>query len=176
MTAEQRARAVRLLLLDVDGVLTDGSTTVHADGTESMRFDIRDGLGLVAARRVGLVTGVVSARSAAPVAHRAAQLGLRHVLLGVEDKLAAVTGVLAQEGLAPEALAYMGDDLVDLAVLARAGLAVAPADARPEVRAEAHLVTAAPGGRGAVRECVEFVLRAQGAWETVVAGYRGART
>lgn len=175
LTDEARARRLRVLLFDVDGVLTDGSTVVHGDGTESMRFDIRDGLGLVTARRAGLATGVVSARAAAAVEHRANQLGLRHVLLGVHDKLDAVSRVLAHEGVGFEALGYMGDDLVDLPVLARAGLGAAPADARPEVRSRARLVTTAPGGRGAVREFVEFVLRAQGAWDGIVAAYDGER-
>lgn len=168
-----RARRLRVLLFDVDGVLTDGTTEIHADGRESMRFDIRDGLGLVAAQKAGLVTGVVSARAAAPVEHRAAHLGLRHVLLGVHDKLDAVTRVLAHEGVGFEALGYMGDDLVDLAVLRRAGLSAAPGDAVPDVRPRVHLVTTAGGGRGAVREFVEFVLRAQGAWEGILAAYGG---
>ena len=168
-----RARALRALLLDVDGVLTDGTTLVHADGTESLRFDIRDGLGLVLAQRAGLVTGVVSARATTAVEHRAAQLGLRHVLLGVHDKLDAVSRVLAHEGVGFEALGYMGDDLVDLRVLARAGVSAAPADAMPDVRPRVALVTAARGGRGAVREFVEGVLRARGAWAPLLAEYAG---
>jgi 3-deoxy-D-manno-octulosonate 8-phosphate phosphatase (KDO 8-P phosphatase) len=164
-----------VLLFDVDGVLTDGSTLVHADGSESLRFDIRDGLGLVAAQRSGLVAGVVSSRATAAAERRAAQLGLRHVLLGVHDKLDAVSRILAHEQVGFEALGYMGDDLVDLPVLARAGLAAAPADAVADVRARAHVVTAAGGGRGAVRELVEFVLRAQDAWGAVLAGYERPR-
>lgn len=168
MTSEARATRVRLLFVDVDGVLTDGTTVLHADGTEALRFDIRDGLGLVLAQRAGLITGIVSARATAAAERRAAQLGLRHVLLGVQDKLEAVTRVLDWEGLAFDDLAYMGDDLVDLPVLARAGLAAAPADAVAEVVASSHLLTRARGGHGAVRELVEFVLRAQGRWAALV--------
>jgi 3-deoxy-D-manno-octulosonate 8-phosphate phosphatase (KDO 8-P phosphatase) len=166
-----RARRVRILLLDVDGVLTDGTTLVRGDGTETLRFDIRDGLGLVAAQTAGLIVGVISARASAPVALRAAHLGLRHVLLGVADKLDAVRGVLEHEGLPFDALAYMGDDLVDLAVLARAGLSLAPCDAMPDVRSRVHVVTEAPGGHGAVRQAVELVLKAQDRWDGVLAGY-----
>lgn len=173
MTADQlaRARRVGVLLFDVDGVLTDATTLVHADGTESMRFHIRDGLGLVAAQRAGLVVGLVSARASAPTEQRAAHLGLRHVLLGVHDKLDAVRRVLEWERVDFDALAYMGDDLVDLAVLSRAGLALAPADAVAEVRKRAHVVTAASGGHGAVREAVELILRAQEKWDAIVTGY-----
>jgi 3-deoxy-D-manno-octulosonate 8-phosphate phosphatase (KDO 8-P phosphatase) len=171
VTNETRARGLRVLLFDVDGVLTDATTLVHGDGSESLRFDIRDGLGLVVAQRAGLVAGVVSSRATAATEHRAAHLGLRHVLLGVHDKLDAVSRVLAHEGVGFDALGYMGDDLVDLPVLARAGLAAAPADAVPDVRSRAHLVTVAGGGRGAVREFVEFVLRAQDSWSAVLAGY-----
>lgn len=171
VTNEARAARVRVLLFDVDGVLTDGTTLVDAEGRESLGFDIRDGLGLVAAQRAGLIAGVVSSRAVAAAQHRAAALGLRHALLGVHDKLDAVTRVLAHEGVGFEALAYMGDDLVDLPVLARAGLSAAPADAVPDVRARVHLVTTAAGGRGAARELVELVLRAQDTWTAVVEGY-----
>ncbi len=173
---ETRARGLKVLLFDVDGVLTDGATLVHGDGSEALRFDIRDGLGLVAAQRAGLAAGVVSSRALPAVGHRAAQLGLRHVLLGVTDKLAAVSRVLAQEGVDFDALGYMGDDLVDLPVLARAGLAAAPADAAADVKACARLVTRASGGHGAVREFIEFVLRARGEWERTLASYHRERT
>lgn len=173
---ETRARGLKVLLFDVDGVLTDGATLVHGDGSEALRFDIRDGLGLVAAQRAGLAAGVVSSRALPAAGHRAAQLGLRHVLLGVTDKLTAVSRVLAQEGVDFDALGYMGDDLVDLPVLARAGLAAAPADAAADVKACARLVTRASGGHGAVREFIEFVLRARGEWERTLASYHRERT
>jgi 3-deoxy-D-manno-octulosonate 8-phosphate phosphatase (KDO 8-P phosphatase) len=174
VTAAERASRVRLLLFDVDGVLTDGTTLVDAGGNESLRFDIRDGLGLVCAQRAGLVIGLVSARAPAPVAHRAAQLGIRHVALGVDDKLAAVARLAGAEQAGLDEVAFMGDDLVDLPVMARVGLAIAPADAAHEVRERAHVCTTARGGRGAVREAVEFVLRAQDRWAAVVGGYAGA--
>jgi 3-deoxy-D-manno-octulosonate 8-phosphate phosphatase (KDO 8-P phosphatase) len=176
VTATDRAARVRLLLFDVDGVLTDATTVVDASGHESLRFSVRDGLGIVCAQRAGLATGVVSARDSAPTAHRAAHLAMKHVRLGVEDKLATVKALAAGEGLELDQVAFVGDDLVDLPVLGRVGFAAAPADAVAEVRERAHLVCAAPGGRGAAREVVEFILKAQDRWSAVVAGYasRGA--
>lgn len=175
MTARARAARVRLLLFDVDGVLTDGTTQVDAAGHEAMRFHIRDGLGIVAAQKAGLLIGVVSARDSAPARYRAERLGIPHVRLGVEDKLAAVRALAARERVPLEDVGFVGDDLVDLPALAAVGFAAAPADAVAEVRARAHLVCDAPGGHGAVRQVVEFVLQAQGKWRDVVAGYEAAR-
>lgn len=171
MTPEQRAARVRLLLFDVDGVLTDGVVIVHGDGSESKGFHIRDGAGLVWAQRAGLTVGLISARSSPVTAHRAAQLAIRIVVQGVSSKLSAYTKILSDAGLADEAVAYMGDDLVDLPVFERAGLTAAPADAAEEVRQRAHWTASAAGGRGAVREFIEMVLRAQDKWESVVRGY-----
>ncbi len=174
MTSTDRAARVRMVLFDVDGVLTDGTTIVDGDGRESLRFDIRDGLGIVCARRAGLATGVVSARNSAAAGSRAAALAMTHVRLGVDDKLAAVEALATLEGIAMDEVAFVGDDLVDLPVLTRVGFAASPADAAPEVRARAHLVCDAPGGRGAAREVVEYILKAQGRWAAVVAGYEAA--
>jgi 3-deoxy-D-manno-octulosonate 8-phosphate phosphatase (KDO 8-P phosphatase) len=168
MTPEERASKVRLLLFDVDGVLTDGVVIMHADGSESKGFHIRDGAALVWAQRAGIPVGLISARASGATTERAAQLDIRIVVQGVASKLAAYEQIVRDAKLSDEAVAYMGDDLVDLAVLARAGLAAAPADAAPEVRAKAHWVSAATGGRGAVRELVEMVLKAQHRWDDVV--------
>ena len=156
MTVEERASRVRLLLFDVDGVLTDGIVVVHSDGSESKRFHIRDGAAIVWAQR-------------------AAQLAVRYVQQGVADKREALDHILRDASLGDEAVAYMGDDLLDLPLLRRAGLAAAPADAAPEVRACAHWVSARAGGEGAVRELIELVLRAQGRWSDVLAEYGGDR-
>jgi 3-deoxy-D-manno-octulosonate 8-phosphate phosphatase (KDO 8-P phosphatase) len=159
------------LLFDVDGVLTDGTVVVHADGSESKAFSIRDGAAIVWAQRAGLTVALLSARRSGSTAQRAAQLAIRHVHQGVTSKPETYARILRDTGMTDEAVGYMGDDLVDLPVFARAGLAVAPADAAPEVAARAHWVTRAPGGRGAVREFIELVLRAQHKWDAIVADY-----
>jgi 3-deoxy-D-manno-octulosonate 8-phosphate phosphatase (KDO 8-P phosphatase) len=175
-TASERAARVRLLLFDVDGVMTDGTTSIDSAGTESMRFHIRDGLGIVAARKCGLVTGLVSARDSVPAQLRADRLGVPHVRLGIRNKFEAVRELAAHEGVALDEVGFMGDDLVDLPVLAAVGFAAAPADAVAEVRARAHHVCLAAGGRGAVREVIEFILGAQGRWADVVAAYESAQS
>ena len=174
MGPEERARRVRLLLLDVDGVLTDGTVVIHADGSESKAFSIRDGAALVWAQRAGLTVGLLSARTSGATAQRAAQLAIRVVHQGVSSKLAAYNQILADTGLDDDAVAFMGDDLVDLPVLGRAGLGAAPADAAAEVTARAHWVSRSPAGRGAVRELVEMILRAQDRWDAVVAQHAAA--
>jgi 3-deoxy-D-manno-octulosonate 8-phosphate phosphatase (KDO 8-P phosphatase) len=166
-----RASRIRLLLFDVDGVLTDGVVIMHADGTESKGFHIRDGAAIVWAQRAGLPVGLLSSRASGATTQRAAQLAIRLVVQGVRDKLAAYERIVKEAGLTDDAVAYMGDDLVDLPVLARAGLAAAPADAAAEVRERAHWTSQAGGGRGAVREFIEMILRAQDRWSDVVRGF-----
>jgi len=162
---------IKLLLFDVDGVLTDGSIIVNGDGTESKQFNIRDGAGIVWAQRAGLSVGLLSARLADATAMRATQLGITIVRQGAADKLTEYEQILTDEGLTDDQVGYMGDDLQDLPVLRRAGFSAAPADAAPEVRAAVQWISASGGGRGAVRECIEHVLRAQGIWRTAVAPY-----
>lgn len=168
VTVESRARAVRLILLDVDGVLTDGTVVIHGDGTESKSFHIRDGAAIVLAQQAGIGVGLLSARSSTATTQRAAQLGIRIVSQGVASKTSEFGRLLSEHGFDDEAVAYMGDDLLDLPVLERAGLAGAPADAAPEVRSRAHWVSQSGGGRGAVREFIEMILRAQDRWDTLV--------
>jgi 3-deoxy-D-manno-octulosonate 8-phosphate phosphatase (KDO 8-P phosphatase) len=163
--------AIKLLLFDVDGVLTDGSIIVNGDGSESKQFNIRDGAAIVWAQRAGLLVGLLSARLADATSVRANQLGISIVVQGAGDKLAGYQQILADQGLTDAQVGYMGDDLQDLPVLRRAGFSAAPADAAPEVRAAVHWVSASGGGRGAVRECIEHLLRAQGTWRTAVAGF-----
>jgi 3-deoxy-D-manno-octulosonate 8-phosphate phosphatase (KDO 8-P phosphatase) len=164
---------IKLLLFDVDGVLTNGTILVHGDGSESKEFNIRDGAGIVWAQRAGLAIGLLSARTAEATAVRAAQLGIAIVSQGIADKLAGYEAIIEKAGLTDDQVGYMGDDLPDLPVLRRAGFSAAPADAAPEVRAAVQWVSASGGGRGAVRECIEHVLRAQGQWRTAVGGYLG---
>ena len=162
---------LKLLLFDVDGVLTDGTILVHGDGSESKQFNIKDGAAMVWAQRAGLRIGLLSARAADATAVRAAQLGLSVVVQGSADKLAGYQQILDDQGLTDAEVGYMGDDLQDLPVLRRAGFSAVPADAAAEVRAEVQWVSAAGGGRGAVRECIEHVLRAKGTWAAAVGDY-----
>ena len=173
MTVQERAALVRLLLFDVDGVLTDGVVIMHADGSESKGFHIKDGAAIVWAQRAGLTVGLLSARSSVSTSHRAAQLAVSVVQQGVASKQQGFEQILRDTGMEESAVAYMGDDLLDLPVLRRVVLAAAPADAVAEVRNAVHWVSATPGGRGAVREFIEMVLRAQGRWDAVLAEYGG---
>lgn len=173
MTPELTAKAARikLLLFDVDGVMTDGMVVVHGDGTESKRFHIRDGIAMVWAQRAGLTVGILSARHSPSTAQRAAQLGITLVHQGVSSKIDTYDQIVGDLVLNDDEVAYMGDDIVDLAVLRRVGLAAVPADAVAEVKARAHFVSKWAGGAGAVREVVEMVLRARGMWDAIVATY-----
>jgi len=166
-----RAASLRLLLFDVDGVLTDGSVNVNADGSETKRFYIRDGAALVWAQRAGLMTGVLSARSSGATTSRVEELGMAVAVQGVADKRVALDEILRQHTLTAAEVAYMGDDLVDLPVLRAVGLSAAPADAATEVAAIAHFVSWHPGGQGAVREFIEAVLKARGQWDDVLARF-----
>jgi 3-deoxy-D-manno-octulosonate 8-phosphate phosphatase (KDO 8-P phosphatase) len=168
---EQAARRLRLLLFDVDGVLTDGRILLHADGTESKQYHIRDGTGFVLARRSGLLTGLLSARTSASTLERARQLSIPIVRQGADDKLAAYEQILAEHRLADHEVSFMGDDVLDLPVLGRVGLACAPADAVPEVRSRVAWVSHYGGGAGAVREFIELVLRAQGTWQELLQAF-----
>ncbi len=156
-----KAERVRLAIFDVDGVLTDGRLILGDDGTEHKAFHVRDGLGLVLMREAGLKVAIISARQSQVTAERMAALGIEYVYQGSQDKAQTYSALLDELGLAPAETAYVGDDLVDLPVLNRAGLAVAVADAHPLVRERADFVTTAAGGRGAVREVCELILDAQ---------------
>jgi 3-deoxy-D-manno-octulosonate 8-phosphate phosphatase (KDO 8-P phosphatase) len=167
----RKAAGIKLLLFDVDGVMTDGTVIIHGDGTESKRFHIRDGIAMVWAQRAGLTVGLLSARQSAATTQRALQLGITLVHQGVASKIDTYDQIVGDLVLTDEQVAYMGDDIVDLAVLGRAGLAAAPADAIAEVRGRAHFVSRFNGGAGAVRELIELVLRARGSWDSIVASY-----
>ncbi|MFB3854485.1 MAG: KdsC family phosphatase [Vicinamibacterales bacterium] len=169
----ERASRIRLILFDVDGVLTDGDIILNADGSESKRFSIRDGTGIVWAHRAGLKTGVLSGRSSAATALRAAQLGMAVIRQDVSAKQDVYAEIRRQCGLTDAEVAYMGDDVMDLPVLRQAGLSAAPADAAEQVRRRVHWVSSAAGGRGAARELVELVLDAQGLLKQIVAAYAG---
>src|SRR6266545_4422732 len=174
MTIQERAARIRLLLFDVDGVLTNGVVYMHADGSESKGFSIRDGAAMVWAQRAGLTVGWVSARASAATTQRAAQLAIRLVVQGVASKLDAFQRIVRDAGVSEAAVAYMGDDLIDIPLLTRAGLSAAPADAAQEVRDRVAWVSTAGGGRGAVREFIEMILKAQRRWDAIVGEYTPA--
>ena len=173
---ERRAKKIRLVLLDVDGVLTDGTVLMHGDGTESKEFHIRDGAGIVWAMRAGVTVGLLSARESATTIQRATQLGIPIVAQGVASKAEEYNRIVAEQGLSDDEVAFMGDDVLDVAVLSRVGLAAVPADAVEEARAHAHWTSAFPGGRGAVREFLEVILKAQDRWAAIVRELSGEAT
>jgi 3-deoxy-D-manno-octulosonate 8-phosphate phosphatase (KDO 8-P phosphatase) len=164
----RRASKVSFILLDVDGVLTDGRIVIGSDGHEAREFFVRDGMGIRIGQESGLTVGLLSGRESAVVTARAAELGITELHQGVRHKAVCFREILTRNGLTPDAVCYMGDDVIDVPVLRLAGLSVAPADAAPEARQAAHYVTERQGGRGAVREMIDLVLRAKGMWDGVI--------
>jgi 3-deoxy-D-manno-octulosonate 8-phosphate phosphatase (KDO 8-P phosphatase) len=164
-----RCRALKLVLSDVDGVMTDGRLVFLDDGTEAKAFHVRDGLAIALAHRMGLRTGVLSGRTSRVVEARAAELGMAVVRQGELDKGAAFRQILAAESLRADQVAYVGDDVNDLPVIRSVALSAAPADAPLEVRSEVFMVLAAGGGQGCLREFIEAILRSRGEWDAAVA-------
>ncbi|GGY02651.1 KdsC family phosphatase [Paludibacterium paludis] len=165
------ARSTRLLIMDVDGVLTDGRIFFSATGEEIKAFNTLDGLGLKLLQSTGVKLAIITGRAAPSVEHRARGLGVDYYYAGIHDKRAALQSLLEETGFAADDCAYIGDDVVDLPVMIRVGLAVAVPDAPSLVRQHAHYVTGAAGGKGAVRELCELILQAQGNLERLMAGY-----
>jgi 3-deoxy-D-manno-octulosonate 8-phosphate phosphatase (KDO 8-P phosphatase) len=167
----ERARRLRLMVFDVDGVLTDG-TLWYGPGGEALKgFHAFDGHGLKLLAASGVACALLSGRSSAAVSARAAELEITHVLQGIDDKYKEYVSLLSRLGLSPEQSGFMGDELVDLPVLTRCGLACAPREAPEAVRSRVHYVAAAPAGRGAAREVCELVMRAQGSFERALQAY-----
>lgn len=173
LNAEVRARVerVKFLVLDVDGVLTDGRLFYHDDGTESKVFDVRDGHGIKMLAHADIETAIISGRTCPLVDKRAADLGITKVVQGVRDKVPILEKMLSEKRLKPEEVAFVGDDVVDLPVMSRVGFAVAVADSSEYLFDTAHYVTLAPGGRGAVREVAELILGVRGLWSKVSRAY-----
>ncbi|HXV21939.1 MAG TPA: HAD-IIIA family hydrolase [Desulfuromonadales bacterium] len=167
----ERLHRIRLLLLDVDGVLTDGRIIYDAQGVETKAFDVKDGHGLKLLQRAGVQVGIITGRQSEVVNIRARELGIDIVYQGAKDKLVPFEEILRNLHLAADEVAYMGDDLPDLPVLRRAGWAVAPADAVGEIKPFVHYVTRHPGGRGAVREVCDLLLQESGHWSEVTSRY-----
>jgi len=166
--AWEKLARVRALLLDVDGVLTDGAIVYDSAGQEIKSFHVRDGLGIRMMRMADIPVGVVTGRSSPALSHRLDNLKIRFRADAIWDKAEAVEKMCADMGVAPGEAAFVGDDLLDLRAFSVAGVAVAVADAHPEILARAAAVTRAPGGRGAVREVCEALLKSRGLWEAVV--------
>ncbi|MFN2453980.1 MAG: KdsC family phosphatase [Pyrinomonadaceae bacterium] len=168
---ERRASRIKLLLLDCDGVLTDGLITLLDDGSEQKTFHVRDGHGLVLFHRAGLRSGIISGRTSQAVERRARDLGIHFVRQGTWDKIKDYEELLAEADVSETEVAFVGDDVTDIPLMQRAEFAVAVADASEETRAAAHYVTMLPGGRGAVREVVELILKSQGHWTELMRRY-----
>lgn len=168
---ERRASRVKLLLMDCDGVLTDGRITLVSDNDEQKSFHTRDGHGLVLLHRAGLRSGIISGNASSAVERRARDLGITYVRQGTWDKIVEFDDVLAAAGAEDAETAYIGDDVTDIPLMQRVGLAVAVADATEETRAVAHYVTQLPGGFGAVREVTDLILKAQGRWAELMRKY-----
>lgn len=168
MKLEERCKSIEFIVSDVDGVLTDGGVLLDNEGIEAKQYHIRDGLGIKLWRKAGFRFGIITGRNSQTVRLRSSELGIDVVRQGVDEKLTVADDFLNQFGLSRKQLAYIGDDLPDLPVVRAAGLGVAVSDAAAELRDAADYVTQASGGRGAVRELVELILKAQGRWADIV--------
>ncbi len=162
---------IEVLVLDVDGVLTDGTIVVNSDGSESKFFSVLDGHGILLWRRAGFKVAFLSGRLSQPTKHRAEELEVDYVFQDCHDKLDALKEFLSQQGLTPDRIAYIGDDLPDLPVIRYVGFGVAVADAVDEVKRYADYVTTCPGGKGAVREIIEYILKETGRWPELMRRY-----
>ena len=163
-----RCQSIELLIADVDGVLTDGVIALDDSGVETKHFSVRDGMAYTIWHRAGKQAAILSGRRTRAVEHRAAELRIAHVLQGYEQKAAVYRTLIEGLGLSSSQVCFVGDDLADLPVLRAVGLAACPSDASVEVQDTAHLITRAPGGRGAVREVVEVILKSQGRWTELI--------
>ena len=171
---QERAARIKLLLMDCDGVLTDGRIWLFENGEEQKGFHTRDGLGIDLWHRAGLRSGIISGRTSSAVETRARTLGMSFVVQGHENKVRAFAETLAQAGVTNDEVAYIGDDLNDIPLMMQSGLGVAVADAAFETRERAHYVTKALGGFGAVREVIELILKSQGRWDVLIEGLYSA--
>ena len=166
-------KGIKLLVFDVDGVLTDGKLYFGPSGEELKTFDARDGAGIKCLMESGVECAILSARDSAALRHRAESLGIRHAITGAGDKAPELRRLIESLGLKRDEIGYVGDDLMDLPPMRLAGWSACPADAAPEVREAADYVAASPGGSGVAREVAELLLKAEGKWEAVLARYRG---
>ena len=171
MKEKERAHQIKMILMDVDGTLTDGTILVLPDGEELKSYNVRDGTGILLAHLAGLKTGIITGKTSKSLEIRAERLKIMDVYQGILDKKRTLFDILKKNNLQPEQIAYIGDDLGDLDVIKCVGFAGAVADAHPEIRKNSHFVCKNAGGAGAVREFIEFILEAQNKWESIEAGY-----
>lgn len=169
--ARTRAARIRLMIFDVDGILTDGSLHYGPEGEVIKTFNVLDGHGIKLLQQSGVATAIISARQSALVVRRANDLGITHVFQGVHDKRAAFEQLLDKTGIAPDACGFIGDDVIDLPILLRVGFAASVPNGHPEVKSRVHFITRAAGGAGAARELCDFILHAQGNYEAALAPY-----
>jgi len=171
--AATRAARVKLMIFDVDGILTDGSLHYGPDGETIKTFNVLDGHGIKLLQSSGVATAIISARKSSIVARRAADLGIQHLFQGVHDKRSAFEQLMEQTGVAAEACGFVGDDVIDLPILLRVGFAASVPNAHAEVKARVHYVTQISGGSGAARELCDFIMQAQGSYAAALAPYLG---
>jgi 3-deoxy-D-manno-octulosonate 8-phosphate phosphatase (KDO 8-P phosphatase) len=168
---ERKAERIDVLVLDVDGVLTDGRIIIDDRGRESKHFNVRDGHGIKLLLKMGIEVVFLTGRKSRVVAHRAQDLGIKEVYQGARDKVMVFEGMILKRNMMADRVAYMGDDVVDIPLFRRVGLSIAVADACEEARQAAHYVTEKEGGKGAVREVCEMILRAKGKWDEIAKRY-----
>jgi 3-deoxy-D-manno-octulosonate 8-phosphate phosphatase (KDO 8-P phosphatase) len=171
LSSTERAARVKLMIFDVDGVLTDGSLHFGADGEFVKTFNVLDGHGIKLLQQSGVITAIISARQAPAVTRRATDLGINYLHQGSHDKRATFELLLAETGVTADACGFIGDDVIDLPILSRVGFAASVPNGHPDVRSRVHYVSQALGGRGSVREICDFVLRAQNKYESILASY-----
>ncbi len=168
---KEKLEKIKILLMDVDGVLTDGRIIIDANGVESKFFNVKDGHGIKMIQRAGLEAGIISGRESQVVEKRAAELGISHVFQKAHDKLFPYRQILEKTGLQDDQVAYIGDDIIDIPLLRRVGFAAAPADAVSDVLPYVHFVSKMPGGCGAVREVCDLLLKSRNAWDAITEKY-----
>ena len=171
LTNTERAAQIKLMIFDVDGVLTDGCLHFSADGEFIKTFNVLDGHGIKLLQQHGISTAIISARKSPAVARRAIDLGIQYLHQGSHDKRATFEALLAETGISADACGFIGDDVIDLPILSRAGFAASVPNGHPDVQARVHYVSKAAGGYGAVREICDFILRAQNKYESMLASY-----
>ncbi|PLX42128.1 MAG: phenylphosphate carboxylase subunit delta [Deltaproteobacteria bacterium] len=171
MEIVERLYRIKLLCLDVDGILTDGRIHIDDNGVETKTFDVTDGLGIALLRKAGVEVAIITGRTSEVVKLRAKELGIEHLSQGVRDKAEVLEELIGELGISTDNVAFMGDDLVDLPAITKVGLGVTVPAAPEDVKLRSHLVTGKPGGRGAVRELCEAILKAKGEWDRVTSPF-----
>ncbi len=167
MEAKKRAEKIKMIIMDVDGTLTDGSLLILPDGEELKSYNVRDGLGIMLAHLAGFKTGIITGKISKSLEKRAEKLKIAELYQGILDKRKVFNEILKQHDLCADEIAYIGDDLGDLEVIKLAGIAGAVADAHPEIKKHSHFICENPGGKGAVREFIEFIFDAQDKWDII---------